>query len=164
MQFFSKVLFALWMRSTTQNTDLWNTFKRLFQTWRHRLQSIKQWNATLFGLGQRVFDILYGPNYGNKSVSFSIEGVDTVLDLEDNHVFYCFYRVLHLVGDLEQLVSPQNYHEALKGISKLTISFIELERKIKEDKETKAMPPNGNTILHVVAPFLLEALISYKDG
>eukprot|EP01091_Cochliopodium_minus_P015427 TRINITY_DN5489_c0_g1_i1.p1 TRINITY_DN5489_c0_g1~~TRINITY_DN5489_c0_g1_i1.p1 ORF type:complete len:1118 (+),score=337.64 TRINITY_DN5489_c0_g1_i1:43-3396(+) len=159
-----RVLFALWMRSTTQNTELWTTFKKLFQTWRHRLQTIKQWNSTLFGLGQRLFDILYGPNYGTKSVTYSIEGVDTTLDLEDNHVFYCFYRVLHLVGDLEQLISPQNYHEAMKGIAKLTKSFIQLEPKIKEDKETKAIPPNGNTILHIVAPFLLEALISYKDG
>ena len=157
-------MITLLLRSTTQSKELWDTFKRLFQTWRHRLQTIKQWNATLIGLVEKVFDILYGPAFGTKSVTFTIENVETSLDLEDDHVYYCFYRILHLAGDLEQLTSPQNYHEAMKGIGKVTQSFIDLEAKIREDKVIQAKPPDGNTILHVVAPYLMEALISYKDG
>ena len=46
--------------------------------------------------------------------------------MEDEYVYFCWNRMLHLLGDLEDITQPAVYHEAVKGIGLLTKSFIQI--------------------------------------
>jgi len=59
-----RVLFELWIRSKTKNTAMWDHLKRGFVRWTHRVEIVHQWNATCFGLTQRVIRILWGGGPG----------------------------------------------------------------------------------------------------
>jgi len=87
-------------------------------------------------------------------------GTSDLVQLEQGYVFYSWYRMLHLLGDLETLQSPQTYLEAMKGVHQLARPFYQgLSIKL-----AKIAPPDGNSILHLFGPFLIDAINTQRQG
>jgi hypothetical protein len=61
-----KVLFEIWLRSTTKNQVLWDTLKELVQGWRYRRPVLEHWSNTAIGLTNRLIRILYGLEEGTE--------------------------------------------------------------------------------------------------
>ncbi|OUM61554.1 hypothetical protein PIROE2DRAFT_45097 [Piromyces sp. E2] len=89
-----RVLIESWLRSQTKRTDMWESLKKYFKNWTHRIGVIEQWNATMFGLTQKVINILYGPNYGKNNVNIVINGSIISLDLSSDFVIYSWAQML----------------------------------------------------------------------
>jgi hypothetical protein len=153
-----RVLFEIWFLSGNQNEDVWGIFKSLFVNWRHRLATITAWTAVLFALVQRVIGITYGTAVGAASVTFAVGDQTVVLEMEDDHVMYLMYRVLHLVGDMETIKDPGIYNEAIRGLGFLMTALINVQSKVKG---RGVVVPDGNTILHLLGPHMLEAITHF---
>lgn len=153
-----RVLFEIWFLSRTQDREHWSILKRLVGNWRHRLSIITAWTSVLYGLVQRVLGITYGESVGSPNVSFTVGDVAVQLDLDNDHALYLMYETLHLLGDLEGLGDPGNYNEAIRGLGFLTTSLINAQNKIKS---RNMIVPDGNSILHLLGPLLLEAITSF---
>ena len=61
-----KVLFEIWLRSTTKNQVLWDTLKELVQGWRYRRPVLEHWSNTAIALTNRLIRILYGLEEGTE--------------------------------------------------------------------------------------------------
>jgi len=66
-----------------------------------------------------------------------------------------------MAGDLETLVDPQVYAEAIRGVRQVANCFL----NVKQSKPTSPLPPDGNAILDVLGRFLFKAVnFKKKDG
>lgn len=153
-----RVLFEIWLLSGNRQEDLWGILKSLFINWRHRLATVTAWTSLLYGLVQRVIGITYGDAVGAAAVSFTIGEAPVTIMLENEHALFAMYKVLHLIGDLENFKDPGIYNEAIRGLGFLSTSLINVASKIKN---SEAIPPDGNSILHLLGPLLLEAITSF---
>ena len=153
-----RVLFEIWFLSGNRQEDLWGILKSLFINWRHRLATVTAWTSVLFGLVQRVIGITYGEGVGTAAVSFSIGDSPVTMILENEHAVFTMYKVLHLIGDLESVKDPGIYNEAIRGLGFLTTALINVSSKLKT---RDVIPPDGNSILHLLGPLLLEAITSF---
>lgn len=158
-----KVLFSLWLRSGMIGV-MWDNLRDLIWHWRHRMPAIKQWNAVVLGLTNRITRIMYGPTVGTRNIVISIDGDTTEInDSADHYVVYAWQRMLRLLGDLETIPIPANYLEAIKGVGQVANQLLQIGQK-DLDPESKLLPPDGNTILHIVGAFIFEAINNYRDG
>jgi hypothetical protein len=53
--------------------------------------------------------------------------------------------------------------EAIKGVGQVANQLLQIGQK-DLDPESKLLPPDGNTILHIVGAFIFEAINNYRDG
>ncbi len=153
-----RVLFEIWFVSGNQNEDVWSIFKSLFFKWRHRLATVTAWTSVLYALVQRVIGITYGSAVGASNVSFTIGDGAVVMEMTDDHAVYLMYKTLHLIGDLETMKDPGIYNEAIRGLGFLMTSLINVQAKVKT---RGVVVPDGNTILHLLGPHVLEAVTSF---
>ncbi len=72
-------------------------------------------------------------------------------------------RQTGLLGDLETIPIPANYLEAIKGVGQVANQLLQIGQK-DLDPESKLLPPDGNTILHIVGAFIFEAINNYREG
>mmetsp|Transcript_20722 Transcript_20722/g.30812 ORF Transcript_20722/g.30812 Transcript_20722/m.30812 type:complete len:1224 (+) Transcript_20722:40-3711(+) len=201
-----EVLFELFLTSRTDSTVMWDHLKRLVNKWRHRVSVIHQWGATVYGITQNVLYFLYGQSIGTSHVQIVLPHLSTVdiNGLSRKYVFYAWYRMLHLLGDLESIPSSENYLEAMHYISKLSVALGSINPANVDNKQDVEMnmgsptspsksastssvsssttdtstssssswtPSNdsarktdGNTILHIVGPWLFSAINNYQKG
>jgi len=156
-----KVLFQIWLRSQSFNDELWKALEKLIYNWRHRMPTIPQWNSVCLGITNRVIRLLYGPNEGTEELIISeYDDSKTTYTMGKEFIYYSWYRMLHLLGDLESIQLPNNYLEAMRGVSTITDCFLAIGTKPSSSPTLAAKPPDGNTILHVVGPFLFESVNS----
>lgn len=153
-----RVLFEIWILSRSQNEDTWGIWKMLMENWRHRISTVTAWTAVLFGLVHRVLGITYGDTVGSPNVSFTVGEVPVILEPDDDHAVYLMYKVLHLMGDLEDIADPGIYNEAMRGVAFLTSSLINVQNKIVK---LGMVAPDGNSLLHLLGPLLLEAITKF---
>lgn len=152
-------LFQSWLKSHTFNDELWQLFIKAIKGWRHRAQTIFQWNATCLGLLNHVNRLLYGHLEGHAEVYIKSD-ITTVISLEPKFSCYAWIRVLHLLGNLEELENPDIYNTALDGILNLVKCFLAVGTQNRHLKKA----PDGNTIFHILGPFLFEAINSYSQS
>eukprot|EP01114_Cavostelium_apophysatum_P000081 TRINITY_DN1007_c0_g1_i5.p1 TRINITY_DN1007_c0_g1~~TRINITY_DN1007_c0_g1_i5.p1 ORF type:complete len:802 (-),score=236.83 TRINITY_DN1007_c0_g1_i5:97-2502(-) len=156
-----KVLFQVWFRSKNMNNSLWLSLAQLLRGWRHRMPTIVQYNAICVAFTARVIRLLYGPNEGSDSVLVAeYDGTRTPHELEKEYVYYAWYRTLHLLGDFETISLPNNYLEAMRGINAIADMLLAVGAR---REPTGPKPPDGNTILHIVGPFLFEGINIYDQ-
>jgi hypothetical protein len=79
--------------------------------------------------------------------------------MDQGYVYYSWYRFLHILGDLEDFENPQIYLEVMKGVHSLVRQFYG-GITIKNPKLT---PPDGNSILHLFGPFLLDSVNRMRE-
>ena len=68
------------------------------------------------------------------------------------------FKVLHLMGDLDGIADPGIYNEAMRGMAFLSSSLINVQNKMKN---LGMVIPDGNTLLHLLGPILLEATTKF---
>ena len=153
-----RVLFEIWFLSANQDEEVWGIWKSLMVNWRHRLTTITAWTSVLYGLVQRVLGISYGESVGAQVVTFTIADSPVSVEMDNDHVMYLMYKVLHLIGDLETIRDPGIYNEAIRGLGFLTTSLISSQNKIRN---LGMIRPDGNSILHLLGPHLLEAITRF---
>eukprot|EP01094_Clydonella_sp_ATCC50884_P025433 TRINITY_DN6675_c0_g1_i2.p1 TRINITY_DN6675_c0_g1~~TRINITY_DN6675_c0_g1_i2.p1 ORF type:complete len:1132 (+),score=283.51 TRINITY_DN6675_c0_g1_i2:142-3537(+) len=157
------VLFEIWMLSTTRRDERWNQLMNLMQGWKHRLETIKHWNSMCFATTNRLLGMLYGPENGTDSVTFSTSfGSEKIvhMTLADEYVIFAWHRILHLVGDLEAITKPENYYYAQKGLGVVVGAFT----RISASSLGSPDPPDGNTILNIFGGWLFRAIHQYQEG
>ena len=159
-----RVTMSLWVRSTTQSSEMWDIFKALVAHWRHRKPIILQWISTCTSFTHSILSLLYVFPAPKTTVMFQHLNTQDTVHLEQGLVFFFWFRLLHLLGDLDTIESPDIYLEAIQGVHQLAKLFY-LNMDIKN---VKLLPPDGNGILHIFAPFLLDAInierAGYDDG
>ncbi|CAG8459818.1 2057_t:CDS:10 [Ambispora leptoticha] len=159
-----RVLFELWLRSKIRNVEMWNIFKKCFNLWTHRLQTIHQWNATTLALTQRVARLLYGPREGADMVSISVGGYNVGLDLPTEFVYYAWYRIIYLIN-YPCALPPSNFALSIMGIGRIIDAFQSIGNSVSQkihQKENSSQGlfstiPDGNTLLHMFGKWLFEA-------
>ncbi|PKY12404.1 hypothetical protein RhiirB3_494759 [Rhizophagus irregularis] len=157
-----RVLFELWLRSKIRKVEMWDIFKKCFNQWTHRQQSILQWNATTLALTQRVVRLLYGQKEGAEMVNISVGGYNVGLDLPADFVYFAWYRMVYLINNPCTLPST-NFILALSGIGRIIESFqtigqTSVQKVAQKDIEGSLMSiPDGNTILHMFGSWLFQA-------
>mmetsp|Transcript_2068 Transcript_2068/g.4811 ORF Transcript_2068/g.4811 Transcript_2068/m.4811 type:complete len:1158 (-) Transcript_2068:823-4296(-) len=165
-----EVLFELWLRSRNADDIMWAHLKGLVMNWRHRLPTVHQWSATTLALTQNVVHLLYGPPVGTSSVQIILTSSGsgtTIKGLSSDYVYYAWYRTLHLLGDLESIPDSINYFEAQKGVSSLTRCLLSVDEGLHAklpDATSSCLAPDGNTILRILGPWLLDAINSEVTG
>lgn len=155
-----RVTMSLWVRSTTQSSEMWDIFKTLVANWRHRKPIILQWISTCTSFTHSILSLLYVFPAPKTTVIFQHMNTNDTVQLEQGLVFFFWFRLLHLLGDLDTIESPDIYLEAIKGVHQLAKLFY-LNMDIKN---VKLLPPDGNGILHIFAPFLLDAINIERAG
>ena len=159
-----RVTLSLWVRSTTQSSEMWDIFKALILNWRHRKPIIHQWIATCTSFTHSILSLLYVFPAPKTTVIFHHNNTTDTVQLEQGLVFFFWFRLLHLLGDLDTIESPEIYLEAMHGIHQLARLFY----MSMDIKNVKLLPPDGNGILHIFAPFLLDAInverAGFEDG
>lgn len=146
---------------------MWEKLSELSRKWKHRLQTFAHWSAVCGAINERVLQILYGPSHGTDTILFRrVDGEIVELYLEDSYVFTVWYRMLHLLGSFEGSVSfSENYFEAIKGISKIARSYMDLSKKKLFGSSGQVItPPKGNTILDICGGWLFEAINNFQKG
>ncbi|CAG8500511.1 8579_t:CDS:10 [Ambispora gerdemannii] len=159
-----RVLFELWLRSRIRNVEMWNIFKKCFNLWTHRLQTIHQWNATTLALTQRVARLLYGPREGADMVSISVGGYNVGLDLPTEFVYYAWYRIIYLI-DHPCALPPSNLALSIMGIGRIIDAFQSIGNSVSQKAHQKESSnqglfstiPDGNTLLNMFGKWLFEA-------
>ncbi len=72
------------------------------------------------GVSKRVLRLLYGPAEGTDLVVLTGGFlIPTMLELQDEFVFYIWYRLLYIVGALESIDSASVYLDFMKGVTTL---------------------------------------------
>lgn len=155
-----RVTMSLWVRSTTQSVEMWDIFKTLLYHWRHRKPIILQWVSTCTSFTHSILSLLYVFPAPKTTVVFQSNHVTDTVQLEQGLVFFFWFRLLHLLGDLDTIESPDIYLEAMKGVHSLAQLFY----MNMDIKNVKLLPPDGNGILHIFAPFLLDAVNIERAG
>ena len=154
-----RVLFELWLRSKIRKVEMWDIFKRCFNQWTHRQQSLFQWNATTLALTQRVVRLLYGPKEGADMVNISVGGYNVGLDLPADFLYFAWYRMVYLINN-PCILPSTNFTLAISGIGKIIESFqkVGVQKYTQKDIEGSLMSiPDGNTILHMFGSWLFQA-------
>ncbi|RIA84468.1 hypothetical protein C1645_832213 [Glomus cerebriforme] len=157
-----RVLFELWLRSKIRRVEMWDIFKKCFNQWTHRQQSLLQWNATTLALTQRVVRLLYGRKEGADMVNISVGGYNVGLDLPTDFVYFAWYRMVYLINNPCTLPST-NFISALSGIGRIIESFqtigqTNVQKTAQKDIESSFMSiPDGNTILNMFGSWLFQA-------
>lgn len=155
-----RVTMGLWVRSTTQSSEMWDIFKALLFHWRHRKPIISQWISTCTSFTHSILSLLYVFPAPKTTVIFQHNNTTDTIQLEQGLVFFFWFRLLHLLGDLDTIESPDIYFEAMKGVHSLAQLFY----MNMDIKNVKLLPPDGNGILHIFAPFLLDAANVERPG
>jgi len=155
-----RILCELWLRSGTENPQLWKHFRDLWENWRHRMYTIQQWSIVCLGLTNRVIRILYGPEEGSDAIIIPIEKINARIFLDDNYTLYAWCRFLNIIGDLETLVGSQNYYEAINGVKSMVNLLLSIKKNYNNPKAPN--PPRGNTILQLFGSWLFRAVIIKK--
>ena len=155
-----RVTMGLWVRSTTQSSEMWDIFKALLYHWRHRKPIISQWISTCTSFTHSILSLLYVFPAPKTTVIFQHNNTTDTIQLEQGLVFFFWFRLLHLLGDLDTIESPEIYHEAMRGVHSLAQLFY----MNMDIKNVKLLPPDGNGILHIFAPFLLDAVNIERAG
>ncbi|KAJ3009267.1 hypothetical protein HKX48_008074 [Thoreauomyces humboldtii] len=163
-----RVLFELWLRSGLTRVYMWDHLKRYFTMWTHRVPVIRQWNATILGLTQRVVGLLYGTTEGAGKVYIDVdEHYSVTLDLSSEFVVYAWHRLSYIIGNPNALLAPIS-ELSIKGIGRV----VQVWHTIGSDDgpllhEVPGVP-DGNTILHMFGGWLFEATIKtapeFADG
>lgn len=162
-----KVLFELWLYSSTSEADMWGSLLHLVPRWVHHLPTINQWLAVCKGLTERAISFMYGPEEGRECVLIQLEGskeIVTMDGLQEEHVFYAWHRMLHAIGDPNSIANPRIHHAAFKGIDTLVDLFLQVGRKSGKAERQELKPPEGNTILHIFGNWLFDAAMQRRDG
>eukprot|EP01114_Cavostelium_apophysatum_P012293 TRINITY_DN2733_c0_g1_i3.p1 TRINITY_DN2733_c0_g1~~TRINITY_DN2733_c0_g1_i3.p1 ORF type:complete len:1100 (-),score=286.84 TRINITY_DN2733_c0_g1_i3:2012-5311(-) len=162
-----KALFEIWLLSHNQNPAMWATLRELFiKNWSNWMQAIVQWNAVCMGLTLRVLALLYGPSEGTPFVLIKLDDTIT-LDVTPDHAFYSWHKMLHLIGNPNELQDSKIFVEAMRGLDSLVDAFLNVGTNSNLAKR-KASPPDGNTILHIFGAWLFEAVkqnrLSFEEG
>lgn len=155
-----RVTMSLWVRSTTQSSEMWDIFKALLYHWRHRKPVIAQWISTCTSFTHSILSLLYVFPAPKTTVIFTHNNTTDTIQLEQGLVFFFWFRLLHLLGDLDTIESPEIYLEAMRGVHSLAQLFY----MNMDIKNVKLLPPDGNGILHIFAPFLLDAVNIERAG
>lgn len=155
-----KILFSLWIRSNTTDIDMWDTLKSMLSTWTHRLPVIMQWIATCTGLTNSVINLLYITHAPKGSVIFQSIGTSEIIEIDQSYMLYSWYRMLHILGNLENIEKPSIYLEAVKGIHQLSRLF----HQYLNIKSPIVTSPDVNSILHLFGPFLFGSVLNIKPG
>lgn len=121
---------------------------------------ISQWVATYTGLTNAVINLLYVTHAQKETVIFQSIGTSEIIEIDQSYILYSWYRVLHLLDDLETLKNASIYAEAMKCIHLNARQFY----YALNVKSTKVSPPDGNSILHIYGPFLLESISKMRVG
>lgn len=157
----TQVLFELWMRSETRDNSLWEQLRTLCANWRSKIIAIQQWIGVVRALNQRIISLLFGPTEGSPSITLvRTEGSSVNLDLQDEYIYYCWYRMLHVFGNPNTLEPPHIYLAAANGIKVFCSSFL----RIGETSKGSVVPPDGNTVLEIFGNWLFEALQANRTG
>ncbi|KAJ3357804.1 hypothetical protein HDU83_002932 [Entophlyctis luteolus] len=163
----SRTLFEIWLRSEEMGTDLWACLQAQYEKWTHRIEVVRNWSAVILALTDRVIQQLYGELEGQKYVTVTYpSGGSFCLDLNETFVVYSWHRLIYIIGDVNSIESPEIFHVAIKGISKVIDEFCAVGTK-KEFNET-VNAPDGNTLLKMFGKWLFEAVSrkspEYEDG
>eukprot|EP01100_Stratorugosa_tubuloviscum_P015429 TRINITY_DN8902_c0_g1_i1.p1 TRINITY_DN8902_c0_g1~~TRINITY_DN8902_c0_g1_i1.p1 ORF type:complete len:1255 (+),score=606.97 TRINITY_DN8902_c0_g1_i1:98-3862(+) len=156
-----KVIFDLWLHSRTRNPAMWAALRKFIPNWNKLMQLIKQWEVTTLGLTQRALILLYGREEAKEP---AIVLDDTILGLEEDYVYYAWYRMLTILGNPNKLSVPANFLEAFVGIEKMVQLWLNVGRENKK----RVSPPDGNTVLHIYGQWLFEAMqldrLGFEEG
>ncbi|KAJ3248449.1 hypothetical protein HDU78_000611 [Chytriomyces hyalinus] len=163
----SKVLFEVWLRSGEMSVDLWSCLKEEFFKWTHRIEVIRNWNAVVLGLTNRVINQLYGGSEGTLQTCVTfVTGGSFSLDLKEDFAVYAWHRLTYIIGNVNSIESPEIFHVAIKGIAKVVDAFHAVG--IDSGAESDSNSPEGNTLLHMFGAWLFEAVTrkspEYEDG
>lgn len=80
-----------------------------------------QWLATCNGLTNGMISLLYIAHAPQASVIFQSIGTSEIVEIDQSYILYSWYRMLHILGDLETLENPAIYLEAMKGIDRRSV-------------------------------------------
>ncbi|ORY23340.1 hypothetical protein BCR33DRAFT_796550 [Rhizoclosmatium globosum] len=155
--FLSRVLIEVWLRSEDMNVELWACLKNQYEKWTHRVEIVKNWSAVILGLSNRVLQLLYGEGEGTKYTSVLFPAVSPFnLDLSEKFTVYAWHRFIYIIGNVNSIENSDNFYVAIKGISRVVDAFLAVGTKKEFNPEVTA--PDGNTILHMFAHWLFEAV------
>ncbi|KAH3761930.1 rap/ran GTPase-activating protein [Pelomyxa schiedti] len=153
-----QVLYDAWLTSGNTNVDLWNSFFKLHKNWSTHLAVITQWAAACSALTRSVLARLYTPNPPTVVHIWVSATITSVIDINDDYVFYVWQRFLHLLGNVVYIPSPNNYRVAMSGICICIEDFLQIIQNCTPGA------PDGNTILNIFAGPLFEAVIKNRPG
>ncbi|KAJ5068671.1 hypothetical protein M0811_02614 [Anaeramoeba ignava] len=158
-----RLLFDLWLRSNTQNLQMWERLKKVATGWRHRKETIIQWSSTIYGLLSRVVGLLYGPQEGDKVVTIKLPSTSNsspiILDLSNEQVVFCWTRILGILANPNEITNPSIFYLAMSGIRSCVGLLLRIGSNFKKPgKKTLIDHPNGNSILQIFGEWLFEAV------
>ena len=162
-----RTLFELWLRSKTKDPELWRVLMSCFRRWKHRVEVIVHWNATLLALTRRVVTALAGHDihdvitiqiqYPNSGQSATV-----TIPLPIDHCVYAWYQLLSLFGPIDQGLQPLGFSVALSGIGKIVDSLRHASVNLVPHSTTKSKSllsiADGNSILSIFSPWLFSAI------
>ena len=139
-----RVLFELWLRSSTREVQMWDILKHCFNGWTHRIPVLHQWAASVLGLCQRVVRLLYGPGQGTDVVNLAVGGYNIGLDLQADFALYAWHRMIYLLKSPAQL-SPPNCLAAVNGIGRMVETFLLVGGSSGQSSTLPGSPPLPST-------------------
>ena len=158
-----EVLVQLFLTSRTDNNRMWDHLTNLMRGWVHRQPTIIQWGATALALSKNVLHILYGSSSGLDYIHIALPHVNVgIRGLSKEYTLYVWYRALHFLRDLESIPIARNYITAMFEISKLVTCF--LDSPISDAPLSSTLVQRRNTLLHIVGPWLFEAINNHQPG
>ncbi|KAJ5070469.1 hypothetical protein M0811_10941 [Anaeramoeba ignava] len=170
--FILRLLFDLWLRSESKNIEMWERFKKLASNWKHRKETMLQWSSTIYGLTNRVLNIIYGPSEGDQVVMIVLPPPPNTtfqpitINLDNERVIFSWMRIIHLLGNPNGCTNPQIFRQAMTGIRDCVGLFLKVGGSPERSQETKVLVdhPDGNSILKVFGEWLFEAVSTNHNG
>lgn len=109
---------------------------------------------------------MYGPTEGTAELEIRIDEAKNVIVLENEHVLYSWYKMLCLLGNLNDLLDPKIFALAIQGTVNLINYFLGVGKGPHSSPDI--VPPDANTILNIFGHWLFEAVklrrANFEDG
>uniref|UniRef100_M4BH71 Rap-GAP domain-containing protein n=1 Tax=Hyaloperonospora arabidopsidis (strain Emoy2) TaxID=559515 RepID=M4BH71_HYAAE len=202
-----RLLFEVYLRSLPQcgpRGELWGLLQKFCRRWIHRTLVIEQWNAVTLGLTRSMMRQIHDQNATKEiEINWADNRQPFKFKLESPMLAYAWYRLLRVIGHPSAIFDPDVYLAAVKGVSRLSDEFANIEKVPRvqwehvlgalnqapnrdnpmfqgvqngdadptNDLSTTATsktveqpraPPDVNTILRLLGPWLFDACLTRK--
>ncbi|KAJ5072634.1 hypothetical protein M0811_01649 [Anaeramoeba ignava] len=171
-----RLLYDVWLRSSTKNLEMWERLRKSSISWRLKTETITQWIATIFGLTNKVINILYGPTEGNNLLVIDLPKIKSIgvdpkpIEISHEQIIFSWNRFLQMIGNPNEITMQSLFWDSMMGIQKCIKALLDVGSKYdpKTTSEVIVDHPDGNSILRVFGNWLFEAIsmtdLSFSDG
>jgi len=145
-----KCLFEIWLHSKTRNANLWNSLAKYANGWFHHMPMVNHWNILCMAFTTPLVSNIYTNDNQSKDTA-TVRLEDIIFEFEKDYLYYCWHRILNLIGNPNNIKNPNIFAAAIGGIFQLVSIFL-------------SVTADGNSILHIFGSWLFETVKSIKPG